>query len=74
MQDVHGKVILVVLWPSCIQKYENIFNSKLYLIFGRNHLNAELQQVIFMMLNIAHFRKQIIYNCRALNCGAEVDG
>ena len=26
--------------------------------------------MIVMVLNIAHFRKQIIYNWRALNCGA----
>jgi hypothetical protein len=28
------------------------------------------QQVIFMVLNFAHFRKQIINNWRVLNCGA----
>jgi len=29
-----------------------------------------LHQLIFMMLNIAHFRKQIIKIWTALNCGA----
>jgi ribosomal protein L14 len=46
----------------------------LYLTFGRKKLNAELRQVIFVVLNIAHSRKQIKMTdvCRAVVL--EVDG
>ena len=43
--------------------------------FGLNFLEENfkllhLQQVIFMVLNIAHFRKWIINYWRVVNCGA----
>jgi hypothetical protein len=55
-------------------KIRNAFQKQIGLNFleGTSKL-LHLQQVICMMLNIAHCRKQIVNNRRVLNCGA-VDG
>jgi hypothetical protein len=52
-------------------KIRNAFQQQIGLDFlVENCKLLHFQQVIFMVLNFAHFRKWIINNWRELNCGA----
>jgi hypothetical protein len=52
-------------------KIRNTFQRQIWLNFlEETRKLLHLLQVIFMVLNIAHFRKWIINNWRELNCGA----
>jgi hypothetical protein len=58
-------------WQKLRSKIRNTFQQQIGLNFlEETSKRLHLQQLIFMVLNFAHFRQQIINNWRTQKCGA----
>jgi hypothetical protein len=69
MQDVYGKLNLVFSLEKVHSNIRNTFQQQIGLNFLQETSKLlHLQQVIFMVLNFAHFRKQVINIWTELNC------